>query len=316
MKLLLLGANSFYARSIIPFLVANFTSVLGVSRSNMHSEIFDFIQSSNIENYSYLKIDLVRDYEIFRANAINFQPDVVIDALGEGMVDPSWDKPDLWVETNVVLKVKFIQELHLKGLNLKKYIRISTPEVYGSNDFEVDELQVFNPSTPYAVSHAAIDQLLNIFFKEKNFPTIIARYGNFYGPYQQEFRLIPKAISSALISKPFTLEGDGMSYRSFIFRDDLVTSVKHLLDYAKIGNAYHFSSNETVTIKYVVEKIYSMLAPHMKQRVIHIADRRAKDKRYSLNIMKSTNELNWIPKVNLDTGIDLTSKWLMSQQLK
>ena len=74
---------------------------------------------------------------------------------------------------------------------LKLYVRISTPEVFGSVDGLITENKSFNPSTPYALSHATIDQHIKLMANQIDFPFIIARYANFYGPGQQLYRIVP-----------------------------------------------------------------------------------------------------------------------------
>ena len=84
--------------------------------------------------------------------------------MGQGMVAESWLYPNHWIDTNIKNKTLLINEI--KNFKfLKKYIRISTPEVYGSNKFKIKENFICNPTTPYAISHMAIDFMLLAFYK-------------------------------------------------------------------------------------------------------------------------------------------------------
>ena len=109
------------------------------------------------------------------------------------MVAESWQYPYLTFNTNVLSKIKLYNFLN-KQKFLKKYIKISTPEVFGSAKIKNSNFKNYNPSTPYALSHSTIEVYLNLLFKQFSFPVIISRFANFYGPYQKLYRVIPLAI--------------------------------------------------------------------------------------------------------------------------
>ena len=89
---------------------------------------------------------------------------------------------------------------------MKKYIHVSTPEVYGSTDSGwINEEKQFSPTTPYAVSRAACDMHLKSFYKAYNFPVVFTRAANVYGAGQQLYRIIPRTILSCLTGKKFFL---------------------------------------------------------------------------------------------------------------
>ena len=100
------------------------------------------------------------------------------------MVAESWTAPAQWYTTNIVAKVRLHDWLRQQSW-LERYVRISTPEVYGSHDTLQPESWHLNPSTPYAVSHAAIDLSLRAFHAHYGFPVVFTRFANFYGPGQQ-----------------------------------------------------------------------------------------------------------------------------------
>ena len=91
---------------------------------------------------------------------------------------------------------------------LKKYIYISTPEIFGSSNQPVKEDSIrYNPSTPYALSKLMSESLIRLFQKShKNQKFIIARFSNFYGPMQGKNRLIPKVLKSIRLKKKFNFK--------------------------------------------------------------------------------------------------------------
>ena len=88
-----------------------------------------------------------------------------MDFLGQGMVSQSWKKPQDWIETNILNKIKIIDFIIKNKIHIKRYIKISTPEVYGNNKNNLKENNNFNPSTPYALTHSTIDTFFEDLFQ-------------------------------------------------------------------------------------------------------------------------------------------------------
>ena len=117
------------------------------------------------------------------------------------MVNQSWKNPEVYINTNVLYKTIFLK--NLKKFNfLKKYIYISTPEIFGSSGKIKEDCNIYKPSTPYAASKLCFELLLRNYAKNFNAPIIIARFSNFFGPGQPIYRLIPKLIKSFGLMRP------------------------------------------------------------------------------------------------------------------
>ena len=182
------------------------------------------------------------------------QIEYIVNFAAQGMVAESWQKPVEWYETNVISQVAFHEELRHRTF-VKKYVHITTPEVYGSTGKKwVTEKQRFNPSTPYAVSRGSCDMHLRSFYNAYKFPVIFTRAANVYGPGQQLYRIIPKTILSIKKGVKLTLDGGGNSRRSFVHIGDVVQATLKLIDRAEVGTEWHISTKEIITIKSLVEK--------------------------------------------------------------
>ena len=86
------------------------------------------------------------------------KPKYIVNFAAQGMVAQSWDSPEDWFHTNTLSTIKLFNEIR-KLKFIKKFIHVSTPEVYGSVNGFVEENFNFNPSTPYAVSRASADMV-------------------------------------------------------------------------------------------------------------------------------------------------------------
>jgi len=227
------------------------------------------------------------------------------------MVAESWLNPGDWFMTNVVSTIKFHDELRRYDF-LKRYVHVSTPEVYGSCTGFVDEDYPFNPSTPYAVSRAAADMSLRTFRAAYNFPVVTTRAANVYGPGQQLYRIIPRTILYILLGRKLQLHGGGVSTRSFIHMQDVSDATWKIMQKGKDGNTYHISTDEVISIRELVERICFKLGVSFEDHVEFVGERAGKDAAYHLDSTKLRTELGWQDRINLDQGLDECIAWVKS----
>jgi dTDP-glucose 4,6-dehydratase len=174
----------------------------------------------------------------------------------------------------------------------------------------IEENTIFNPSTPYAVSRAAGDMHLINYINQKKFPAIITRTANVYGPGQQIYRIVPKAIISALSNRKLMLDGGGSSVRSFIYIDDASEATLKLCTEGKIGETYHISTQKTVSIRELVEIIFLITGQNFEESVAFGDDRLGKDFGYLLKSDKIRNQLMWQDQISLKFGLENTIQWV------
>ncbi len=310
MTYLVLGSNSFAGASCVDHFLKNGQTVVGVSRSaSVHPAILAYAKNTSIKNFQFYPFDLNQQFSEIQALIAEKKPKYILDFVGQGMVAESWKTPEQWYQTNIVSKVKLHNFLRNCDF-LEKYIRISTPEVYGHREDPVDETVNFNPSTPYAVSHAAIDMSLQAFYKQYQFPVVFTRFANFYGPCQQLYRIIPRTIIYALTNKKLILHGGGTSSRAFIYGEDIACALEATLQKGKIGHTYHFSGDQLISIADLVNKICHRLMISFDEFVSTGPERPGKDAIYLMNDQKAKKDLSWQPRMMLDQGIEKTIEWV------
>jgi dTDP-glucose 4,6-dehydratase len=195
---------------------------------------------------------------------------------------------------------------------LHRYIKISTPEVYGSNNGLVKENFQYAPTTPYAISHSAIDMNLVALHKQYAFPVIFTRFANFYGPHQQLYRLIPRTIIYALTGKILQLQGGGAATRGFIYGEDVADGIMRTINQGILGEIYHFSPERFFTIRQVVEIICNKLNIRFNDFTNFVPDRPGKDQAYLMDSTKARMKLDWTESVSFESGIDSTIEWIKS----
>jgi dTDP-glucose 4,6-dehydratase len=305
-----IGSNSYAGAAFVSRAISDGADIIGFNRSKVVSDIFlPHRKPHSSGNYRFFQADINCDLDVIMKCLDDFKPQVVVDFAGQGMVAESWQSPEQWYLTNIVSKVRLHDQLRRRDW-LLRYIRISTPEVYGSQDSLADESWIYNPSTPYAVSHAAIDMSLRSFHQQYDFPVIFTRFANFYGPGQQLYRIVPRTIIYALLGKKLKLHGGGRSIRAFIYGDDVADGIMRALNGGNIGEVYHFSPERFLTIRQVVEIICQQLNFNFDSVAELAPERPAKDLAYLMSSSKARNTLDWTESLSFEQGINNTIDWV------
>ncbi len=309
MKFVVIGSNSFSGSHFVSKLIDEKHQILGISRSIEYEKVFTpYSWKGKTSDFIFVKADLNKDHILISKKIKEFDPEIIINFAAQSMVAQSWDFPQDWYQTNVVSLSLLIDEIR-KLPSLRKYVHVTTPEVYGSTTEWISENSQFSPSTPYAVSRAAGDMHLLTMYRAKNFPVVFTRTANVYGPGQALYRIVPKTILSALLHRNLRLEGGGTSRRSFIHIDDASEATYRVARLGALGQTYHISTNELISIKQLVQKIFEKTNGDYAKNVVEIEDRVGKDLGYFLDSSKIRKELNWQSKVSLDEGLKQTILW-------
>lgn len=310
-KVCVIGSNSFSGASFCRFLLQNDREVVGISRSPEPIDALLPYRWEQGKQVQFHQLDLNQDLEKIDQLLDKLKPAHIYNFAAQSMVGQSWDFPEHWFMTNVVSSVKLHNRLRHKDY-LEKYIHISTPEVYGNCEGFVNEHHGYNPSTPYAVSRAAADMSLKSFFDVHQFPVLTTRAANVYGEGQQLYRIIPKTILSILKGEKLPLHGGGHSERSFIHIDDVSAANLAIAERGRIGDTYHISTKDIISIRNLVSEICSLLGADFEQTCEVSEDRPGKDAAYLLDAEKLRTELGWADNISLAQGLNRTIQWAQS----
>lgn len=309
-RFLVIGSNSFSGAHFCSYLLRQGNEVVGVSRSlEPHSVFLPYRWLSSLDHFRFEQIDLNHQLNELIALIQSFQPEYVVNFAAQGMVAQSWQIPEHWYQTNVVAQVKLHDQLRQVS-GLKKYVHVTTPEVYGSTEGWIQENFHFAPSTPYAVSRAACDLHLMSFFKAYRFPVVFTRAANVYGPGQQLYRIIPRTLLFARLGKTLALHGGGHSIRSFIHIEDVADATYRVALGGNPGEAYHISTRQTVSIRRLVEQIASLTGVAFENLAQVAEERLGKDQAYLLDSQKIRRELGWEDRISLVEGLEATLAWV------
>ncbi|MCP4138116.1 MAG: dTDP-glucose 4,6-dehydratase [bacterium] len=234
--------------------------------------------------------------------------DFVVHFAAESHVDRSIEGPEVFIKTNV-LGTQILLE-SAKSNDIKRFLHVSTDEVYGSlgkTGFFTEETPI-TTNSPYSASKAGSDLLVNAYFKTFGFPTLITRCSNNYGPYQFPEKLIPLMISKAQNNESLPVYGDGMNVRDWLYVEDHCAAIDTVLHKGTFGEVYNIGGNNEWFNIDIVKLILKELGKP-ESLITYVTDRLGHDRRYAIDASKIKNELGWEPSIQFPEGIKKTIQW-------
>ncbi|NGX59021.1 MAG: dTDP-glucose 4,6-dehydratase 2 [Chlamydiae bacterium] len=309
-KVLVIGCNSFSGSDFVDLLLEKEEyQVIGVSRSPEKTPLFLPYLKRSSPHFSFKQIDLNKDLDKLEVLCDDFQPEFVVNFAAQSEVAPSWDYPHHWFQTNAVSLTQLANLLKDKKW-LKRYVHISSPEVYGTCQGFITEDTPVNPTTPYAASKAAGDLSLFTFVKNFAFPLVMIRATNVYGAHQQLFKIIPRTMIYIKQGKTISLHGGGKAVKSFIHVRDVSQGELLAMENGRTGEIYHLSPDQGVAVRDVVSKIAEKMRVSFDEVTESVEERLGQDKAYTIDSSKARREFNWKPSISLDKGVDSTVEWV------
>jgi dTDP-glucose 4,6-dehydratase len=309
-KIVVIGSNSFSGSDFIDLLLeAPDREVVGISRSPEKREVFLPYKRRQASKFSFYQYDLNKDIgEIIRLLE-SFQPEYVVNFAAQSEVAPSWETPWDWFETNVVALSRLGHYLN-RVKYLKRYLHISSPEVYGTCEGLVKEDAPLNPSTPYAVSKAAADLFLFALVKNFQFPLSMVRATNVYGAHQQLFKIIPRSVIAIKKGQKIFLHGGGKAVKSYIHIRDVSRGELAVMERGRPGEIYHLSPERGMAVREVVGMICEMMRVGFERATENVSERLGQDRAYVIDSSKVRQDLHWQPHVSMREGLAQVITWV------
>ncbi len=240
------------------------------------------------------------------------QSDIVVHFAAETHVDRSIMAAGDFIRTDVE-GTWVLLEAARRAAHLRRFIQISTDEVYGSvavgASRETDELK---PRNPYAASKAGADRLAYSYWATYGLPVIITRASNNYGPYQFPEKVIPLFVTNAIGDIPVPLYGDGKNVRDWLHVDDHCRAIDLLIEHGVNGEVYNIGGGNEVMNVDLTHRILASLGKPLSL-IKPVVDRPGHDRRYCLDTTK-LQSLGWTPREPFEDGLRRTIDWYRGNQ--
>ena len=269
-------------------------------------------------NFVKYMLEKYPDYEIVNLDALTYCGNLenledIEDNPNYAFVKGDIQDEEIFIKTNIIGTQVLLDAAKKHGI--KKFLQVSTDEVYGSLGKEgyFTEESPLQANSPYSASKAGADLMVRAYGETFGLPINITRCSNNYGPYQFPEKLIPLMISNALEDKELPVYGDGKNIRDWLHVYDHCTAVDLVLHNGKLGEVYNIGGhNEKENIE-IVKLILKELGKS-ESLIKFVKDRLGHDRRYAIDSTKITEELGWKPKYTFETGIIETINWYLDNQ--
>jgi dTDP-glucose 4,6-dehydratase len=307
MKILVTGGAGFIGSNFI-------RHVLGLDKEYSVVNYDKLTYAGNLENleavvanpnYQFIKGDICDGAAV---EAAMRGCHAVVHFAAESHVDRSIYEPAPVIETNV--KGTFTLLEVARKLQVERFVHISTDEVYGDilPGAFADEDFPLRPSSPYSASKASSDLLVLSYVRTYEFPALVTRSSNNYGPYQFPEKFLPLMITNALDDKPLPIYGDGKQERDWLHVEDNCRGIMAVLERGCVGEVYNIGGLDIEENMSMAKRLLRLMGKP-EALLSYVKDRPGHDRRYALNCRKMHEELNWKPAIPLEEGLRQTIEW-------
>ena len=312
MKLLITGGCGFIGSNFIRYVLDHAPESVVINYDKLTyagnpANLASIQETYGKARYAFIHADIA-DLEAVNTALTAHKPDAIINFAAESHVDRSIHDPSPFVTTNILGTQILIQAARRAGI--PRFIQVSTDEVYGSLGAEglFTEETPLAPRSPYSASKAGADLLVQAFVHTFDYPAIITRCSNNYGPYQFPEKLIPLMFSRAMADEPLPVYGDGLNVRDWIHVRDHCRGILLALTKGRPGAVYNFGGAAERTNLQVVKAILQTLGKP-DDLIRFVKDRPGHDRRYAIDFSLAAAELGFAPSCTFEEGLAETMHW-------
>lgn len=260
--------------------------------------------------YTFVKGNLC-SMDLVRHVLATYHPTHIIHFAAQSHVQNSFSDALQYTQDNIVGTHTLLEATRLYG-KIKKFIHVSTDEVYGESMLDAGEVHktehsVLCPTNPYAATKAGAELMAQSYNHSFGMPIVITRGNNVFGPNQYPEKVIPRFIQQLKAGEKVTIQGDGSCVRAFLHSYDTARAFQRILERGKIGEIYNIGCDEGMeysiidVAKMLIEKICG--TTDYDEWITYIKDRPFNDQRYYISNQK-LKDLGWDITISFEEGID------------
>ena len=310
MTLLITGGAGFIGSYYIKYHLSKYPkdNIVNLDKLTYAGNLENLKEVEKDKRYKFIQGDIC-DKEVVMDITKNI--DLIVHFAAESHVDRSIEGPEEFVKTNVQGTLTLLEAALANGGI--RFHHISTDEVFGelplddpTAKFHVD--MPYAPRSVYSASKAASDHLVRAYYHTHKLPITISNCSNNYGPNQFPEKLIPLAITRAIMNQEIPVYGEGTQVRDWIHVEDHCRGIEACITKGEIGKTYLFGGNGEKENIWIIKKILEYLNKP-ESLIVHVGDRKGHDLRYAIDYSKSTKELGYEPAKSVDEWLKDTVQW-------
>lgn len=311
MKLLITGGAGFIGSNFIRHILEKYNdyNIVNLDKLTYAGNLDNLkdVEEKFNGRYKFCKGDICSTKDI--KLAIGEGVDGIINFAAESHVDRSLYEPLSFIKTDV--EGTYILLDIVKEYKIKKYLQVSTDEVYGdkAEGFAKEE-DILRPSSPYSASKAGGDLQALAAYRTFNLPVLITRAANNYGPYHYPEKIIPLFITNALEDKEIPIYDGGTQIRDWLYVTDHCRAIDLVFHKGKFGEIYNIGANQNpeITNLELTNKILTLTGKPESLKKYVWGLRPGHDQRYGINCER-INALGWKREIDIDEGLKMTVEW-------
>jgi dTDP-glucose 4,6-dehydratase len=318
MRYLVTGGAGFIGSNFIRFLFNKYgsdASVVNLDKLTYAGIRENLAEYEGKPNYRFVQGDIAKPADVAEAfkGVDGSGVDVVVNFAAETHVDRSLIEAASFIETDVQGVLVLLEEAKKSAPGLKRFVQISTDEVYGSiAEGSFTENDALNPRNPYSASKAGGDRMAYAYAQTFGMPIIITRASNNYGPFQYPEKLIPLFVTNAIDDLPLPLYGDGKNVRDWLFVEDHCAAVDFLIEHGTNSETYNIGGGNERENHEITHRILQLLGKP-ETLIKRVADRVGHDRRYSVDTSK-LETLGFKMTTDFDTALERTVQWYVANE--
>ncbi len=300
MKVLVTGGAGFIGRHI----VSSFQGKADVW-------VIDSFRTGFPKNLNGLQCQLVND-SILNREAVRKAMqgvDYVFHLAAMVSVPESLEKPQECAEINAAGTLLVLEEA--ARAKAKRFVFSSSAAVYGDNPVvQQNENMPPNPKSPYATTKLDGEEYCHSFNDAGRISTVVLRYFNVFGPYQNPKSLyaaaVPIFIRRAISQQPMTIHGDGTQTRDFVFVEDVAAANAFFATQSNATGVFNVARGQATTIEHLARTIRSLT---QSSSPIEHGDPRAGDIKHSVAAVDRLRQAGFTPKCGLTESLEATIRY-------
>jgi len=305
MRIVVTGGAGFIGSNFVRYLLGKYDDleVVNLDKLTYAGNLENLRDVEDDARYAFVKGDIC-DAAVVRATLDG--ADAVVNFAAETHVDRSISGPQDFISTDVLGTHTLLEAV--RELDVKRYLQISTDEVYGSTETgSFTEESDLAPSSPYSASKAGGDLQVLAYYRTYGTPVLITRSSNNYGGWQYPEKIIPLFITNAIDDLPLPVYGDGLNVRDWLHVEDNCSAVDAVLHEGELGEVYNIGGGNEVRNLALTRRILELLGKG-EDLIRYVVDRPGHDRRYSIDCAK-VRALGWEPAVDFEDGLERTVAW-------
>ncbi len=318
-KVFVAGGAGFIGSNFIRYLLEKHgeASVLNFDKLTYSGNLDNLKDLKNNSRYSFVTGD-VGDRDAVEGAIKKFNPDFVINFAAETHVDRSIHVgAKEFIDTNITGVFNILEAVRVRP-KIKKYVQVSTDEVYGSltlgSKKKFSEDTPFAPNVPYAATKASGDMLCRAYHHTFGVPVVVTHCSNNYGPYQYPEKLIPFFVFRIMQGESLPIYGDGKNVRDWIYVIDHCEALRLCLFKGASGETYNIGADNELSNIEIAELIAEHFNQKLETRCKFVTDRPGHDRRYAIDASKIKRDLGWRPRYDFPRAFGETIDWYVNNK--